>query len=107
MSKELQDVIDKLIKFRNDRHWQKYHTTFNLVHALMIEAAELAREFIWNKQPDKERVSMELADVLIYTLYLCEAFGLDPIKIINAKIAINESKYDASKDHEWDQAGGK
>ncbi len=46
MSK-IQELIDALVTFRDQRDWQQFHDTKNLAVALSIEAAELNELFLW------------------------------------------------------------
>ena len=39
----------------------------------------------------------ELADVLIYCLYLADAIGADPLEIISSKVETNRKKYPVDK----------
>ena len=65
---EIQDIIDKLIKFRDERDWEQFHDSKNLSLAISIESAELNELFLWqtNKefdQVDLSRIKEELADI--------------------------------------------
>lgn len=98
--KNLDAVIQRLIKFRETRDWQQFHTPKNLALALSIEAAELNELFLWKKEDEEvnpERVKEELADVLSYAIYLSEHYGFDLVDIIDKKIDINELKYPVEK----------
>ena len=44
---EIQDIIDKLIKFRDERDWEQFHDSKNLALAISIESAELNELFLW------------------------------------------------------------
>ena len=95
MEKEL---IDKLLKFRDDRDWKQFHSGENLAKALIIEAAELLELFQWKHEiVDKKRMAEELADVFLYATLLAETYNLDIKKIMLDKIAINEIKYPVDK----------
>jgi NTP pyrophosphatase (non-canonical NTP hydrolase) len=62
----------------------------------MIEAAELNREFMWENKlskPDIENVKEELADIMIYCLYMAEGYSIDIEKAIYDKIKKNAIKY--------------
>jgi NTP pyrophosphatase (non-canonical NTP hydrolase) len=70
--------------------------------ALMVEAAELAELMQWKTEKEsydlrKDKVKNEIADVLIFSLILCDKYDLDFEKIIVEKIAINEKKYPIEK----------
>ena len=60
---DIQEIIDALIKFRNDRDWEQFHNPKDLAIAINIEAGELLERFLW-KKPDEanpEKVKEELA----------------------------------------------
>lgn len=92
-------VIDDLIKFRNDRGWQDFHTLIGLSRALGIEASEVERVFLWKKtdsdlsEEDKKALKFEIADVLTYAFYMCEKLNVDPNQIVEEKLAHNEQRH--------------
>jgi NTP pyrophosphatase (non-canonical NTP hydrolase) len=99
---EIQELIDALVTFRDQRDWQQFHDTKNLAVALSIETAELNELFLWkdvkdSEQVDKEKIKEELADVFAYAFLLAEKQGLDVKKIVLDKIAMNEEKYPVEK----------
>ena len=99
---EIQELIDALVTFRDQRDWQQFHDTKNLAVALSIEASELNELFLWkdvkdSEQVDKEKIKEELADVFAYAFLLAEKQGLDVKKIVLDKIAMNEEKYPVEK----------
>lgn len=86
------NIIEELIKFRDERNWKQFHTPENLAKSIVIEAGELLECFQWNSTNAKLKdVEEELADVLIYSFYLANYYNLDIKEIINKKIKINES----------------
>lgn len=99
----MEDLLDKLKKFRSDRNWQKYHTRSELARAIMIEGAELNRLFLWGEEWHstngnlEKNIKEELADVMIYCLNMCLVCGLNPVEICNSKIDLNEIKYQVVK----------
>lgn len=100
--KAYQDIIDKLIQFRNDRDWEQFHDSRNLALALFLEAAELNELFLWKKDKESEEVNIdrlkeELADVLAYAFLLAEKHDLDVFEIVRAKIERNAQKYPVEK----------
>ena len=82
----MQELIEEIIKFRNERNWKQFHTPENLAKSISIEAAELLEHFQWNKDYDIDEVSEELADVLIYCFYMADALNLDVKKIMLYKM---------------------
>jgi len=93
----MDEVIDKLIKFQEQRDWKKFHTPENLAKSISIEAAELLEHFQWGKEYDSSEVADELADVLIYCIYMADAMDFDIEEIICNKIAKNAIKYPVDK----------
>lgn len=97
---DLQPVIDELISFQEERDWRQFHNPKDLAVSISIEAAELLEVFQWSGTDTscEDRVSKmreELADVLIYCIYLADAIGVNPLEIIEEKIKINREKYPA------------
>ena len=93
----------ELSDFAKKRNWEKFHNLKNLAISINIESSELLEIFQWddNKQLDekinkkqfKERVSDEVADVLLYLLRFSEIANLDLEKICIKKIKKNAKKY--------------
>lgn len=99
---ELDEVIKKLIKFRDERDWEQFHNSKDLALAISIEAAELNELFLWKTAGESEKVDLkrlkeELADILSYAFLLAEKHGLNPFEIISEKIKINAEKYPVEK----------
>ncbi|GFP76129.1 nucleotide pyrophosphohydrolase [Clostridium fungisolvens] len=93
----MNDVIERIRKFRNDRDWSKFHTPENLAKAINIEAGELLEHFLWDNNYNKEEVCDELADVLVYCLHMADALDVNIEEIINNKMNKNEKKYPVEK----------
>ena len=99
---ELDEVIKKLIKFRDERDWEQFHNSKDLASAISIEAAELNELFLWKTAEESEKVDLkrlkeELADILSYAFLLAAKHGLNPFEIISEKIKINAEKYPVEK----------
>ncbi|MBP6872715.1 MAG: dUTP diphosphatase [Bacteroidales bacterium] len=99
---EIKDIIDEIVRFRNERDWEQFHDTKNLAIALAIEAAELNELFLWktieeSEQVDKEKVKDELADILVYALLIAHRQGFDVKETIMNKMAKNADKYPVNK----------
>ena len=100
----MNDLINKIRKFRQERDWDQYHSPKNLVMALVVEVSELAEHFQWlteeqssNLPPDKlAEVKEEVGDVLIYVANLCDKLGIDPIDAARNKLEKNKGKYPVS-----------
>ncbi len=95
------------LEFRDRRDWEQFHDPKNLSMGLSIEAAELQELFLWRTDREveallrddrgREKVRDELADVLVFLLYLSHACGIDLSEALRDKIALNEKKYPVEK----------
>ena len=99
---DFQMLIDELVKFRDARQWEQFHSTKDLALALSIEAAELNELFLWKtteecEKVDRARLREELADVFAYGLLLAGKHGLDVKEIVLEKIRKNNEKYPVDK----------
>ncbi|MBO8128136.1 MAG: nucleotide pyrophosphohydrolase [Peptococcaceae bacterium] len=103
---ELNEIINKIIAFRDRREWARYHTPKDVAMSLAIEAAELMELFQW--KPSREdideerlqRIREEVADIAIYLMIFCHDLNIDLYRAIEDKLVMNEEKYPAetSKD---------
>ena len=96
---DIKDIINELIKFRNDRDWEQFHNPKDLAVALNIEAGELLESFLWksHEDADKEKIKEELADVFAYAFLLADKYKLDVKEIVLDKIKKNGEKYPVEK----------
>ncbi len=106
----MQELFDILREFRDSRGWRKYHTPKNLSVSISIEAAELLELFQWTTSVEDEmrvlgergkEVEEEVADILIYTLFLCDVAGIDPLVAVKRKMEKNERKYPKDRVYEF------
>ncbi|MHA1258218.1 MAG: nucleotide pyrophosphohydrolase [Candidatus Heimdallarchaeaceae archaeon] len=80
----INNLVDLILKFRNERNWSKYHTPKNLALSLIVEVGELFEILQWKE---------ELADVAIYLFLLASELNVDLEKAIPKKINQNSLKY--------------
>lgn len=97
--KESEEIIEALLKFRNERDWEQFHNPKDLALAINIEAGELLEEFLWKKYEDanKEKIEEELADVFAYAFLLASKYNFDVKEIVLKKIKKNAEKYPVDK----------
>src|SRR5436309_3564010 len=101
MNAELGALIEKIRAFTNARDWSQFHSPKNLVSALCVESAELLENFQWLTEEQsrrlndeqKNKIAMEVADVFIYLLQVCDSLNIDPMLAAERKIVLNEQKY--------------
>jgi NTP pyrophosphatase (non-canonical NTP hydrolase) len=97
--KESEEIIQALLKFRNERDWEQFHNPKDLALAINVEAGELLELFLWksSEEANKEKVKEELADVFAYAFMLAEKYNFDIKEIIFEKIKRNGEKYPIDK----------
>ena len=99
------DLTERLAQFAKERDWEQFHSPKNLAMALIVEAGELVELLQWLSEDEsralsdaqRQAVSEEAADVLLYLLRLCDQLGIDLEQAAWAKIAKNAAKYPADK----------
>ncbi len=97
--KDNDEIIQALLKFRNERDWEQFHNPKDLALAINIEAGELLELFLW-KNPEAanvEKVKEELADVFAFAFLLADKYGFDVKEIVLDKIKNNGEKYPVDK----------
>ncbi|MDP9579706.1 UNVERIFIED_ORG: NTP pyrophosphatase (non-canonical NTP hydrolase) [Bacillus sp. 1751] len=98
----MKHLQNKVIKFRDDRGWGKFHNPKDLAISLSLEASELLENFQWKSNKEAiakniDNIKDEMADVLIYLLMLSEELNVDLEKVIEAKLQKNAEKYPVEK----------
>ena len=96
---EIDEIINALIDFRNERDWEQFHNPKDLSLAINIEAGELLEIFLWKNAEDanKEKVREELADIFSFAFLLADKYGFDVKQIVLDKIKANSEKYPVNK----------
>lgn len=95
----MDELLEALRKFRDERDWGKFHTPKDLAVSVSIEAGELLELFQWRDGGhdlagvDIQCVAGEAADVLIYLLLLFEKLNLDPKQEVLKKIELNTKRF--------------
>ena len=69
----MEEVINLARKFRTEREWEQFHTPENIAKSISIEAGELLQHFQWDNLYNKQDVADELADILIYCIYMADS----------------------------------
>jgi len=97
--KDTEEIIQALIKFRNDRDWEQFHNPKDLALAINVEAGELLELFLWKnaEEANTENVKEELADVFAFAFLLAEKYKFDVKEIVLEKIKRNGEKYPVNK----------
>lgn len=96
----MKKLMEKLIKFRDDRNWKQFHSAENLAKSISIEAAELLENYQWgDSNVDLDNIKDEIADILMYSLLFIEKHDFDFEEIILEKIDKNNKRYPISKSY--------
>ena len=96
---EIKEIIEALIKFRNERDWEQFHNPKDLALAINVEAGELLELFLWKSANEaiEEKIKEELADVFAFAFMLAEKYNFDVKEIVLEKIRQNAAKYPIEK----------
>lgn len=96
---DMNETIDALIKFRNERNWEQFHNAKDLALAINVEAGELLELFLWKNANDanKEKVKEELADIFAFAFLLADKYEFNVKEIVLEKIKKNGEKYPVEK----------
>lgn len=100
--KDLKELQNKIIKFRDGRNWEQFHNGKDLSLSLSLEVNELLEVFQWSGDDLEciekiDKIKEELADVFMYSFLLAEHYKLDIKEIILEKIRMNDLKYPVEK----------
>lgn len=103
--KSLQDLVKKIISFRDAREWKQFHNPKDMAISLSLEASEVLEHFQWKKASEveeyvkthKSEIAEELADVLHWILLMSYDLDIDILQTLDKKITKNEGKYPIEK----------
>ena len=100
---KLDDLINKLRVFSNERDWDQFHSPKNLIMALTSEVGELSDIFQGLSEEQSkienidskslEKTKEEIADVFLYILRIADKLNIDLEREAVKKIRINAEKY--------------
>ncbi len=95
----MKEIIEELIKFRNERDWEQFHNPKDLALAINVEAGELLELFLWKDPSDANpnKIKEELADVFAFAFLLADKYKFDVREIVLEKIKKNGEKYPIDK----------
>lgn len=94
----MEEIMEKIKKFTEERNWDQFHSLDNLSKSIAIESAELLECFQWNSENyNKEEVCEELADVFNYCFQMAMKLDVDPKEIILNKLEKTRKKYPVEK----------
>ncbi len=105
MSSDLEGILNKIKKFRDERDWMQFHDPKNMAISIILEAPELLEHFQWKTKAEVEehieknrvRVEEEIADIALYLFELADNLDINLLKVMEKKIKENARKYPVDK----------
>ncbi len=103
--KNIDDLIKRIIAFRDARDWKQFHNPKDVALSLVLEAGEVMEHFQWKNKEEmkkyvienKNEIGEELADVLYWVLLMSHDLKIDVLDALEKKIKKNEEKYPVEK----------
>lgn len=104
-SKNINELVSKIISFRDARDWKQFHNPKDVALSLVLEAGEVMEHFQWKNEEEmekhaishREEIGEELADVLYWILLLSFDLKINVLDALEKKIKKNEEKYPIEK----------
>ncbi len=101
----LQEMIDRVVQFRDERDWKQFLDPKELAIGLSTEANELLAIFRFRKgeelvryiEENKDVIADELADVFYFILLMSHDLGIDLDEAQRKKILSTSLKYPIEK----------
>ena len=101
----MEEVMQKIRTFRDEREWMQFHDPKNLAVSIVIESAELLEHFQWKDKAQVEKhiaenrasVADEIADVAMYLFELADNLGINLKSAMLEKLEKNAAKYPVEK----------
>ena len=96
---EYTEIIEMITQFRDSRGWAKYHNLKDLAISVSLEASEVLEIFQWKdgkeelSEEEEAKLKEEIADTLIYLLYMVDKLKMNPYEEIQKKIEINKNRH--------------
>ncbi|MEY3201021.1 MAG: hypothetical protein RIR70_571 [Pseudomonadota bacterium] len=103
----MKELLNDLLRFRDERDWVKFHNLRQLIVSLNLEAGELLELTQWKSDEEiddlprdpqaLEALSDECADVLMYLMLVAHTAGIDLEAAARAKLIKNARRYPVEK----------
>lgn len=100
-----EDLIKRIIAFRDARDWKQFHNPKDCALSLSLEAGEVMEHFQWKNMEEmkkhveehREEIGDELADVLYWVVLMSNDMDIDILQALDRKMKKNEAKYPEDK----------
>jgi NTP pyrophosphatase (non-canonical NTP hydrolase) len=101
----MNEIQRKVLAFRDERDWIKYHNEKDLAISISLEANELLENFQWRTSEEaitefKQNIKEEIADILIYLVQLADKLEINLEEEVSNKLVKNAIKYPVNKGDE-------
>ncbi len=101
----MKKIQQKVLAFRDERDWKKYHNEKDLAISISLEANELLENFQWRTSEEavaesKQNIKEEMADILIYLVQLADKMEINLEEEVLNKLDKNAIKYPVNKSEE-------
>ncbi|WP_342431086.1 nucleotide pyrophosphohydrolase [Neobacillus sp. FSL H8-0543] len=95
-------IRQKVLAFRDERSWKKYHNEKDLAISVALEASELLENFQWRTSEEavtetRQNIKEEMADILIYLVQLADKMEIDLEEEVLRKLEKNAIKYPVNR----------
>lgn len=99
----MKTTFEKILDFRDERDWKKYHKEKDLAISISLEASELLENFQWKSSEEaiaetKQNIKEEMADIYIYLVQLADKMEIDLEEEVEKKLVKNALKYPVNKE---------
>ncbi|MCL6572684.1 MAG: nucleotide pyrophosphohydrolase [Bacillus sp. (in: Bacteria)] len=94
----MKEIQQRVLAFRDERDWKKYHNEKDLALSISLEASELLENFQWKTSEEaiiesKQNIKEEMADILIYLVQLADKMEINLEEEVLRKLVKNAMKY--------------
>lgn len=94
---DLAELTARMHQFVGEKGWyesgsRRPQNPSNLAQALAVECSEVLELYAWGRQPSKDMLALELADVALYLLQLASQTDIDLEAAILTKLEINRRR---------------
>ncbi|MBZ5752593.1 nucleotide pyrophosphohydrolase [Metabacillus rhizolycopersici] len=101
----MEKIYQKILDFRDERGWKKYHDPKDLAISISLEANELLENFQWKNSEEaiaksKQNMKEEMADILIYLIQMADKLEIDLEEEVYQKLEKNALKYPVKRENE-------
>jgi dCTP diphosphatase len=94
---DIQTLTDAMHAFVESKGWYRPdsphpQTAKNIAISLALESGEVLELFQWGEEADKEQLTGELADVMLYLLQLASISNIDLGQAVLDKLKLNDGR---------------